>query len=407
MQDARVLRCGIGRGMMAPMKKTISGLTTFWRAAVLSTLAAALLAGCAGQRPARSLADNEIQRVMRREGVQGLAMATIEGGKVGKVRVFGQRNAALGMPLTDRTILYAASLSKTAFAYLVLQLADEGKLDLDAPLPRLLPRPLPFYRERPWDYADLAEDPRWKAITPRMLLTHGAGFANFRWLEPDERLRIHFSPGSRYAYSGEGYQLLQMVLEAGLGLDVGYEMQRRVFDRFKMTRTSMRWRADFADNAAEGYAFDGVVQPHERRFRVRAAGSMDTTIADQARLWAGIMRGEGLSADSRAALVKGSLPIVSRHQFPTLQADDGIWPQGLSAGLGVVTFQDRSGAAWFKGGHDDWTANFVLCLERGQRCVILMSNDVRAEALYPELTRLALGETDMPWSWEYSGYGQP
>jgi CubicO group peptidase (beta-lactamase class C family) len=369
----------------------------------------ALLAACSTQmRPARTLADNEIQRVMRREGVQGLAFATIEGGKVDKVRAFGQRNAALGQPLAPDTIMYGASLTKTAFAYLVLQLADEGRIDLDAPLARLLPRPLPFYRERQFDYADLADEPRWKSITPRMLLLHSAGFANFRWLEPDERLRVHFEPGSRYAYSGEGYMLLQMVLEAGLGLDVGYEMQRRVFDRFGMTRTSMRWRPDFAENAAEGYAFDGTVQPHERRYRVRAAGSMDTTIADQARLWAGIMRGEGLTPDSRAALVKGWLPIASKHQFPTLAEGPALaWPQALAAGLGVVTFRDRSGQAWFKGGHDEWTANLALCLERGQRCVVFLSNDVRAEQLYPELARLALGETDMPWSWEYSDYGRP
>ena len=376
-------------------------------AVALACLPLALVAGCSTQqRPARSLADNEIQRVMRREGVQGLAIALIDKGKVGKVSAYGQRNAALGQPLAPDTIMYGASLTKTAFAYLVLQLADEGRIDLDAPLTRLLPRPLPFYRERPFDYADLADEPRWKSITPRMLLLHAAGFANFRWLEPDERLRIHFEPGSRYAYSGEGYLLLQMVLEVGLGLDVGYEMQRRVFDRFDMKRTSMRWRPEYAENAAEGYAFDGSVQAHERRYRVRAAGSMDTTIADQARLWAGIMRGEGLGADSRAALVKGWLPIVSRHQFPTLVADDGIWPQGLAAGLGVLTFQDRSGPAWFKSGRDEWTANFVLCMERGQRCVVFMSNDVRAEALYPELARLALGDNDMPWSWEYDWYGR-
>jgi len=387
---------------MAAMKTT----RRFRAGALLpACLAAALLAACATpQRPARSLADNEIQRVMRREQVQGLAMATIADGKVDKVRVFGQRNAALGAPLTDQTIMYGASLTKTAVAYLALQLADEGKLDLDAPLNRLLPQPLPFYRERPFDYADLQDDPRWKTITPRMLLTHGAGFANFRWLEPDERLRIHFEPGSRYAYSGEGYYLLQLIIERGLGIDLGDAMQQRVFDRFGMRRTSMHWRAEFSANVADGYAFDGSLQAHERRFRVRAAGSMDTTIGDQARLWAGIMRGEGLSPASRAALVKGWLPIVSAHQFPTLEPEQANWPQRLAAGLGVLTFEGRAGPGWFKGGHDEWTANMAVCLERGRRCVVFLSNDVRAERLYPELTRLALGETDMPWGWEYSWY---
>jgi hypothetical protein len=49
----------------------------------------------------------------------------------------------------------------------------------------------------------------------------------------------------------------------------------------------------------------------------------------------------------------------------------------------------------------------VLCLEAGQRCVVMLSNDVRAEKLYPELARLVLGQTDMPWTWEYSWYQGP
>ena len=131
---------------------------------------------------------------------------------------------------------------------------------------------------------------------------------------------------------------------------------------------------------------------------------MDTTIEDQARLWAGVMRGEGLSAASRAMLVKTQRPITSTHQFPTLVAGQKAWPQNLAAGLGVVTFRDRSGPAWFKGGHDDGAGDMLLCLETGLRCVIMLANDVRAERLYPELARRVLGQTDMPWEWEYSWF---
>jgi CubicO group peptidase (beta-lactamase class C family) len=289
-------------------------------AALSLSLLASALAGCAATpRPARSLADQEIQRVMRREGVQGLALALVENGKIGRVRLFGTRSAAYGLPMTDDTVLGGGALTQAAVAYLVLQLADEGRLDLDAPLPRLLPRPLPAYRERPFDYADLVEEPRWRNLTPRMLLMHAGGFADHRWYEPDERLRIHFEPGSRYAQSSEGYDLLQLVLERGLGLDMAREMQLRVFNRLAMKRTGMRWRPDYMTTAADGYAFDGSVRPHERNYRVRASGSMDTTIADQARLWAGIVRGEGLSAASRAALARGALPITSARAYPTLE----------------------------------------------------------------------------------------
>jgi CubicO group peptidase (beta-lactamase class C family) len=364
-------------------------------------LLAFLLAGCAATPPARSPADAEVAQLMQREGLQGLALAVIDDGRVQSVRSWGWRNAEKRLPLQNDTIMYGASLTKAAFAYMLLQLADEGKLDLDAPLDKLLPKPLPSYRE-PDSYADLANDERWRRLTPRILLTHGGGFANFRWLEPDGKLRFHFDPGSRYAYSGEGLYILQLIVEQGLMLDTGAEMQRRVFDRFGMRNTSMKWRPDFAANLADGYDENGRMTPHDERSRVRAAGSMDTTVADQARLWAGIVRGEGLSPASRAAMVRGWLPIRSKHQFPTLEEGSAAWPQQLAAGLGVVAFQDRSGRAWFKGGHNEITANMVICLDTGRRCVVMLSNDVRAERIYPELARRVLGETDMPWAWEYN-----
>ena len=339
---------------------------------------------------------------MARHNVQGLSLATIEGGAVRHVAAYGWRNAERKLPLTPQTIMYGASLTKAAFAYMLMQLVDEGRLDLDASIATILPRPLPEFA----DYTHLAGDDRWRALTPRILLMHASGFANFRRLEADRKLRFHFTPGSRYAYSGEGFYVLQLLLEQGLKLDVGREMQSRVFDRFGMTNTSMTWRPAFAANLADGYGVDGKMEPHDERSSVSAAGSMDTSIEDQARLWAGIVRGDGLSEKSRAELVRPGLPITSAHQFPTLipSADARNADIKLAAGLGVVTFADHSGPAWFKGGHNDWTGNMVVCLERGKRCVVLLANDVRAERIFPEIVRLVLGETRMPWRWEYGWY---
>ena len=343
--------------------------------------------------------DTEALRLMKSENVQGLALAVIEDGQVAHVAAYGKRNVERNLPLTSDTVMYGASLTKAAFAYMVLQLVDEGRLALDTPVAELLPRPLPEYPE----YSDLAGDERWRKLTPRILLTHTTGFANFRWIEEDQRLRFHFDPGTRYGYSGEGFYILQTILEEGLKLDVGREMQIRVFDRFGMTRTGMMWRPDFAENLADGYGLDGTMEPHDERSRPSAAGSMDTTIADQARLWAGIVRGEGLSPASRAEMVRPQFPITSSHQFPTLEA--GTEPRnaeiGLSAGLGLVTFQDATGPAWFKGGHNDFTGNMVIGLEKGKRCLVMLANDVRAERIYPVLARAILGETRMPWTWEY------
>ena len=344
--------------------------------------------------------DAEVQRLMIDADVKGMALAVIDGGQLVHVAALGHRNVEHDLPLEHDSIMYGASLTKTAFSYMVLQLVDEGTFELDKPLIDYLPMPIESYDE----YKDLADDNRRRVLTARHVLTHSTGFANFRWLEDDRKLRFHFTPGERYAYSGEGFYLLQFALEQGLGLDAKAEMQRRVFDRFKMTNTSMQWRPDFAENLADGYSMDGSYEPHDERSNVSAAGSMDTTIEDQGRMWAGIMRGDGLSKNARAELIRPQLDIASAHQFPTLleDTDPRATEIGLSAGLGLVTFGLGKYKVWFKGGHDPWTGNMVVCQELHQRCVVMLANSVRAEFIYPDVAELVLGSTGMPWWWEYN-----
>lgn len=374
--------------------------------AIFVSFAALALAACATtqaapQLPSSAAIDAEVQRLMAEQQVVGMAVAVIDRGEVVHVNAYGYANVAEQRALQTDTVMYGASLTKTAVAYLVLQLVDEGRIDLDRPLAEYLPKPLPEYEE----FAALARDDRWRLLTARHVLNHATGFHNFRWLEDDQTLRFHFAPGERYAYSGEGFYVLQLVLEEGLGSDVGAEMHRRIFEPFGMTRTSMQWRADFRPNLADGYAMDGSFEPHDERSRVSAPGSMDTTIEDQARMWAAFVNGEGLSASSRAELVRPQLPIRSAHQFPPLWLDTD--PRGpeidLAAGLGLVTFNDpEAGLMFFKGGHNDWTGNMAICQDARRRCVVFLGNSVRAELIYPELARFILGDTAFPWWWEYN-----
>ena len=168
----------------------------------------------------------------------------------------------------------------------------------------------------------------------------------------------------------------------------GQEMQRRVFDRFRMKRTSMTWREDFASKYADGYDEHGKSEPHDRRESVRAAGSMDTTIEDYAKFLAGFLRGEGLSGKAKAEMLQPQIAIRSAHQFPTLEqaenseADARI---GLSAGLGCVLFRGPFGPVFYKGGHNEWTDNIALGIPAKKRGLLLMSNSILAETIYPAL----------------------
>lgn len=369
------------------------------------------IAGCAthpvapAPEPLRGDAlDRRVTQLMKAANVPGLALAIVEDGKVVYVRAYGERDTEKHLPLRTDTVMYAASITKMAFSYAVMGLVDDHRLDLDASIAGDLPKPLPTYEK----YADLAGDERWKALTPAILLSHRSGFPNFRFWQPGKdydpngKLSFWFEPGTRFAYSGEGINLLQFVLENGKGIDVDTLMRDRLFTPFGMTRTGMIWRDDFADNLAIGYDEHGKALGHKRRESVRAAGSMDTTVDDYARLLAAMVRGDGLSAASHATWLKPVVRIRSTQQFPTIgspdtSANDAI---GLGYGLGMARYRSTHGPVFFKTGHDDGTNNLALCQMDTRDCVLLMSNSSNGEGIFAYLLEATLGETCYPWYWE-------
>jgi CubicO group peptidase (beta-lactamase class C family) len=343
------------------------------------------------------------RETMEASGAKGLAIAVIDGGAVRSVQIFGLRNAK-GEPLTPQTIMYGASLTKAVFGYWTAMQAERGRIDLDAPLAARLAKPLPDYGnlDAYGNWADLAGDERWRVITPRHVLNHATGFANFSFLEPDGKLRFHFDPASRYGYSGEGIMLLQFAFEGDGGASVGEGVAADLFAPLGLKDVGLMWRPEFAANLADGWTESGAVEPHDERSRVRMAGSMDVSPEAMAQLAAAMVRGFGLSPAMRAEFARGSMAITTRTQFPSLQDEAPEAERfAIGAGLGVIAFNGPQGAGYFKGGHNDSTANMMVCLEKGQRCVVVMSNDVRAERRFPKLIDALLGPTGMPWRWEY------
>ncbi len=345
----------------------------------------------------RTQMDATAQDLMKKANVPGLAIAIIEGGGIVRSQAYGMADVENHRLMTPDTIMSAASLTKPAFAFMTLQLVDEGVLDLDAPLTKLLKKPLPDYP----DYADLAADPRWKAITPRMLLSHSSGLPNWRRFNDGAKLDIKYAPGTRYVYSGEGMQLLQLVVEERTGKPLAELMQARVFDRFGMKRTSMIWRADFAGSASNGYNADGKSTGHAQHAYAQAAASMDTTVEDYARFVAGVMRGDGLSDNGSREMMRAQIRIVSPQEFPAhfpgrTVVNDAI---KLSAGLGWVVYASPLGPAMFKEGNDDGTNNFVLAFPQSKSAVVVLSNSARADRMFFPLVESLYGRTCLPWFW--------
>jgi CubicO group peptidase (beta-lactamase class C family) len=266
--------------------------------------------------------DATVTRVMHAAEVPGAAIALFNG-KVAYLKAYGVRDKDQNLPLTADSVMTAASLSKVAFASMVMQLVDDGSLDLDKPVYEYLPKPLPEYP----NYVDLTGDQRYKKITARMLLDHTNGFPNWRWINDDRKLNINFEPGARFAYSGEGIDLLQLVAETITKTPLEELMQKRVFQPLGMTRTSMMWQSRFDSDYANGYDEYGRSLGPEKRKTADAAGSMLTTPADFARFMEAVLQekapgGKGLlSRRTRELMLSPQIQIYSKHEFPTLESE--------------------------------------------------------------------------------------
>jgi CubicO group peptidase (beta-lactamase class C family) len=234
-----------------------------------------------------------------------------------------------------------------------------------------------------------------------MLLAHTAGLPNWRWINPDRKLDLKFDPGSRYVYSGEGIELLQLIVEERTGKPLAQLMEERVFGPMGMRDTGMISQADKAERAVTHYAADGAPKAHRQRRTASAAGSMDTTLEDMARLLAGVLRGEAAPPGALEQMLRPQLAIVSPQQFPSHWPGEtaAFAPVRLSVGLGWILFDSPRGPVFFKEGSDDGTINLLLGFRQQRSGIVVLSNSSNATRLMAPLLRAVYGEFCLPWYW--------
>jgi CubicO group peptidase (beta-lactamase class C family) len=386
---------------LAEEKSMRNGFLLFAVTAAIAVLAAAqrsTITRLDGSKLTSAEIDQTVTRLMRTAEVTGVGLAIFDRGKVVYLKTYGVRDKEKNLPLTEDSVMTAASFSKVAFAYMVMQLVDEKLLDLDKPVYQYLPKPLPEYSI----YKDLAADPRYKQITARMLLSHTSGFPNWRWFNDDRKLNINFEPGSRYAYSGEGINLLQLAVEAITNKPLQDLMRARVFEPFGMIRSSMVWESRFESDYANGYDEWGRSLGPERRPEANAAGSMQTTVADFARFMQAVLQGKQLSKQTRELMLSPQIQISSKHEFPTLASEstEENKPIRLSYGLAWGMYWTPYGKAFFKEGHDEGWRNYTVCFDDRKTGILIMTNSSNGEGIYKELLETLLKNTFTPIEWE-------
>jgi CubicO group peptidase (beta-lactamase class C family) len=343
------------------------------------------------------------QRTFVENHITGAQVAILNDGHLVWSSAFGLRDREHDLPMETSTTTWAASITKSVFATFVMKLVEQHQLQLDQPVAAQLDKPLDAYPEYTAAAADLVHDPRWSSVTPRMLLSHSSGLANFAQFEPDKKMHLHFAPGSRFAYSGEGLNLLQFVIEQREHKPLTELMQQSLFTPLGMTQTSMVWQERFASNVADRYDFTEKFISHTRREHARAAGSMTTSVEDLSRFVAALMDHNILTEDSSKTMFRPVIRIDTVREFPTLdQPSGGEGPAvGLAYGLGWgLLTKTKYGPAFFKEGHGDGARNYLICFTRHRDCMILLTNSDNGELAFRPLLEEIFGDTVTPWKWE-------
>jgi CubicO group peptidase (beta-lactamase class C family) len=270
----------------------------------LAVLVAASLQPLTRARANADKVEALLRREMRERRIPGLQVAVVRSGKIVLLRSFGVANLQDSVPVGDKSIFAINSCTKAFTGVAVMQLVEEGKIDLSAPVASYLDG-LPA---------------TWRPVTVRQLLTHVSGLPNIlNVLDPatgkltgrdDEdaawakvqAMPLEFQAGERFSYNQTNYVLLGKIIDKNAGQPFTRFFDARQFRAAGMTNTVFGDSRDIIPRQAPSYRYvkslDGHALGAERLvfsyaefppFR-RAASGLNSTAEDVAR-WVIALRG--------------------------------------------------------------------------------------------------------------------
>jgi D-alanyl-D-alanine carboxypeptidase len=221
--------------------------------------------------------DEFIARHLNEAGAPGMTLALADRNGLLRASQYGFADVKAGLKVQPETLFEIGSISKSFVAIAILQLADEGKLDLNKPVKDYLP----------W----LNVDSSYAPFTTHHLLSHTAGLSGVPLLMrvATTTLRVGFEPGTKWLYSNIGYVLLGFLLESIEKRPFAEIMRRRVLDPLDMNQSVPVISAAIRDRTAIGYGplkIDRPFPPHGKLAEApwidvaEAAGSIAATATD-------------------------------------------------------------------------------------------------------------------------------
>ena len=341
----------------------------------------------------------QVPTLMQKENVPGLALALIRDAEIFWEYVSGVESVASGVPVTANTLFEAASLSKPVFAYAALKLCEDGLLDLDTPLADYLSEPY------------IPDESRLQLLTMRHVLSHTTGFPN--WRPAGKALKMYFTPGERFSYSGEGYMYLQAVISQITAQDPAELMATTLLQPLEMngSRFVLPERADLP--LAIGHNENGEVQKKYPWPEMCAAASLHCSVLDFGKFMCAVMHP---SSDNQAYLS----PELTRAMLtPQVQVNDSPpwgpdWPkpeirlnEHVSWGLGWGLQQTSTGdAIWHWGDNGNYRA-FAMGYPAAGTGVVVLTNGKNGQCVINHILRAIIGGEYPGLDWLYGQVLRP
>jgi CubicO group peptidase (beta-lactamase class C family) len=197
--------------------------------------------------------DSVIEEERVKQGIPGISVAIATDGRLSYSKGFGMADLENSVPAKAGTVYRTASIAKPLTATAVMQLADKGKLDLDAPIQKYCPA----FPEKQWP------------VTARHLLGHTGGVRHYNsageavgttyYYTIEDSLKIFkddpllFEPGTKYNYTTYGYSVLGCAIEGASGMRYEDYMREHVFRASGMERTGVDKHRFLIPDRARGY----------------------------------------------------------------------------------------------------------------------------------------------------------
>ena len=306
---------------------------------------------------------SSVEAWLKQNKVPALAVGLIDHGKLQQIKVYGELDK--GRPAAYNSIFNVASLTKTVTTMITLRLVNEGKWNLDEPLYKY------------WTDPDVQADPRSKTLTTRHILTQQSGFPNWRWELKDKKLAFQFDPGTKYEYSGEGFEYLTRALEMKFHKSLNELADEMIFKPLGMTDSHLTWDASMDESRfAVQHDNNGNALPIEKNKVSNGADQLKTTIADYGKFMISVMNHEGISED-----------IAKQMLSNNTKTKDGRY-----IGLGWFIYDPLEDGEYAisHGGDDPGAHSICFLLPKSGQGIIIFTNSENGTKLYIDLIKTYL-----------------